>query len=35
MKELIKEILVNRNSRNNKFLTSFIAITFNAGQPWG
>lgn len=35
MKDLIKEVLTNRASRNNKFLTVFIAAAFNAGQPWG
>jgi hypothetical protein len=35
MKDLMKEILTNKSSRNSCFLTLFIAETFNAGQPWG
>lgn len=35
MKNIIQEILTNKASRNNKFLSSFIAANFNVGQPWG
>ena len=35
MKNLIQEILINRNSRNSNFLTAFITITFTVGHPWG
>lgn len=32
---LIKEILINKESRQHRFLEAFIGATFNAGQPWG
>lgn len=35
MQKLITEILTKKSSRNKKFLKRYLAITFNAGQPWG
>lgn len=35
MENLMREVLINRSSRNKKFLAAFIAANFDAGQPWG